>query len=79
MKMLNSKSGPGVTKSLKFSPSDFAAVIAHLPEGCPLVGGQAVAWWAARYGLTGQGGEPITSGNWRAPCAASQSTPMNTR
>jgi hypothetical protein len=63
MKMLNSKSGSAPAKSPKFSPSDFAAVIAHLPEGCPLVGGQAVAWWAARYGLTGQGGEPITSGD----------------
>ncbi len=61
MKILNSKTGPGPAKSSKFSPSDFAGVIAHLPGGCPLVGGQAVGWWARKYGITSKGGEPITS------------------
>src|SRR5438045_1918185 len=45
----------------RFKPEDFAEVIATVPEGCPLIGGQAVAWWAARYGLTGKAGEGITS------------------
>jgi hypothetical protein len=33
----------------EFTPADFAEVIQHLPEHCPLVGGQAVAWWASKY------------------------------
>src|SRR5258708_11532583 len=48
----------------RFTPSDFSEVIAALPEGCPLVGGQAVAWWAGRYEITTLNGEkfdPITS------------------
>ena len=32
----------------QFTPRDFAAIIAHLPEDCPMVDGQAVAWWLAR-------------------------------
>jgi len=43
----------------RFRPRDFADVLAQLPPGCPLVGGQAVAWWAERYGIT-RGHEPIT-------------------
>ena len=50
----------------RLTPSDFSEVIAALPEGCPLVGGQAVAWWANRYEihirLAGKL-EPITSGD----------------
>ena len=42
---------PRVSPDAHFTPRDFAAIIAHLPEGCPLVGGQAVAWWAERYGI----------------------------
>jgi hypothetical protein len=61
MKIPNSKPGSSPSKSRQFSPSDFAEVIAHLPQGCPLVGGQAVAWWARKYGLTGKGNEPVTS------------------
>ena len=47
----------------KFLPHDFAQVIACLPDGCPVVGGQAVAWWAAKYGIKGKGNTPITSGD----------------
>jgi hypothetical protein len=32
-----------------FVPSDFGGIIRHIPEGCPLVGGQAVAWWQQQY------------------------------
>jgi hypothetical protein len=63
MKILNAKTGSGRAKPPKFSPSDFAGVISHLPDGCPLVGGQAVAWWARKYGITGKGDEPVTSGD----------------
>jgi hypothetical protein len=45
----------------QFSPQDFAEIISLVPEGCPIVGGQAVAWWAQRYGLFGSNHEPITS------------------
>src|SRR5438094_219658 len=48
-------------RNVRFKPEDFAEVIANVPEGCPLIGGQAVAWWAARYGLTGKDGGAITS------------------
>ncbi len=32
-----------------FVPSDFSGIIQHVPAGCPLVGGQAVAWWQQQY------------------------------
>jgi hypothetical protein len=51
---------PGTPKLL---PRDFADIIACLPDGCPVVGGQAVAWWATKYGIRGKGDEPITSGD----------------
>jgi len=35
----------------QFVPDDFSSIIAHLPEGCALAGGQAVAWWAKVYGI----------------------------
>src|SRR5258708_40263074 len=50
----------------RLTPSDFSEVIAALPEGCPLVGGQAVAWWANRYKIhirLAEKLEPITSGD----------------
>jgi hypothetical protein len=28
----------------RFTPDDFADVLLKLPEGCPIVGGQTVAW-----------------------------------
>jgi hypothetical protein len=36
-------------KNRVFVPSDFSGIIQHIPEGCPLVGGQAVAWWQQQY------------------------------
>ena len=36
-------------------------IVQHLPEGCPLIGGQAVAWWALRYDIRPESSEPITS------------------
>ncbi len=44
-----------------FRPADFAFVLKHLPDGCPIVGGQAVAWWAERYAVRLDNGLPITS------------------
>ncbi len=52
---------PMPDRDARFKPEDFAQVIASVPAGCPLIGGQAVAWWAARYGQTGKAGEGITS------------------
>jgi hypothetical protein len=43
----------------QFVPDDFSDVIAHLPEGCALVGGQAVAWWARTYGIKIQGHDKL--------------------
>ncbi len=43
-----------------FVPSDFDSVIQHIPEGCALVGGQAVAWWQQQYCASDT---PITSGD----------------
>lgn len=45
----------------QFTPADFAGVLEHLPEGCPIVGGQAVSYWAERYGFRGSNQEAITS------------------
>ncbi len=42
---------PQTSPDAQFTPADFASVIAYLPDDCPLVGGQAVAWWADRYGI----------------------------
>ena len=42
-----------------FQPSDFAHVLAKVPETCPLVGGQAVAWWAQVFNLDAE--HPLTS------------------
>lgn len=50
----------------RFTPDDFCEVIAQLPEGCPIVGGQAVAWWATKYAVSAgrnRTAEPITSGD----------------
>ena len=35
----------------KFRPIDFGSIISLVPDDCPLVGGQAVAWWAERYDI----------------------------
>lgn len=34
----------------RLTPSDFGSVLSALPDQCVLIGGQAVAWWALRYG-----------------------------
>ena len=52
---------PMPDRGARFTPGDFSDVISHLPDECPVIGGQAVAWWAARYQLTGTKGEVITS------------------
>jgi hypothetical protein len=57
----NPESAGGLPRG--FSPVDFAEVFARLPEGCPVVGGQAVAWWCAKYGVKGEGRAEITSGD----------------
>jgi len=36
----------------RFVLADYAEVIAQLPDDCPIIGGQAVAWWAKRYGIS---------------------------
>jgi hypothetical protein len=48
-------------KTGEFLPIDFAFVIDKLPDGCPVVGGQAVSWWAQRFGITTEDGLPVTS------------------
>jgi hypothetical protein len=45
----------------EFSPKDFAHIIHLVPPGCPIVGGQAVAWWAQRYSSTVGKEEAVTS------------------
>jgi hypothetical protein len=43
---------------------DFSEVLLAVPEDCVLIGGQAVAWWAERYGIRAEVGgqeEEVTS------------------
>jgi hypothetical protein len=42
-----------------FRPEDFAFVIEQLPDNCPIVGGQAVAWWAERCEVRHENGLPV--------------------
>jgi hypothetical protein len=49
---------PEPHKKRIFVPSDFGEVIQKVPDECPLVGGQAVAWWAQKYCPSDK---PITS------------------
>jgi len=51
---------PRLRGKARFVPSDFQDVLRRVPGGCPLVGGQAVAWWAARYGI-----KPLEAGRER--------------
>jgi len=51
---------PKLSPDLKLRPHDFLAVLKSVPEGCPMIGGQAVAYWANRYRIVPEN-EPITS------------------
>ena len=42
---------PPISPEAHFTPSDFREILHQLPEGCSLVGGQAVAWWAERHDI----------------------------
>jgi hypothetical protein len=57
LKMANPTRLPPISPEAHFTPSDFREILLHLPEGCPLVGGQAVAWWAERYEI-----KPVVEG-----------------
>jgi hypothetical protein len=52
------KRQPNGPKKRIFVPSDFGEVMQKVPAECPLVGGQAVAWWAQEYCPSDK---PITS------------------
>jgi hypothetical protein len=45
---------PVPEKGASLTPEDFSSVLSHVPEECVLIGGQAVAWWARRYGAKSQ-------------------------
>lgn len=51
---------PKLEKGLRLKPDDFRLVLENIPAECPLVGGQAVAWWAKRYDIRPEGQE-VTS------------------
>jgi len=42
---------PTPDQDAKLKPNDFSDVLWAVPSDCVLIGGQAVAWWAARFGL----------------------------
>ena len=42
---------PVSDKDAKLKPSDFLTILRAVPADCVLIGGQAVAWWAERYGI----------------------------
>jgi len=42
---------PVIDKNARLKPSDFSAILQAVPADCVLIGGQAVAWWAERYGI----------------------------
>lgn len=56
MPKTNSKDG----LSGRFTPSDFDKVLLNVPADCPVVGGQAVAWWVEKY-RDACSIEPVTS------------------
>src|SRR5690349_4594503 len=55
----NEGAEPPRPKRRIFIPSDFEEIIQKVSEDCPLVGGQAVAWWAEYYGISTA--RPLTS------------------
>ena len=42
---------PRVSSDIKLRPHHFLAVLTNIPEGCPMIGGQAVAYWANPQGM----------------------------
>lgn len=42
---------PQVDKSARLKPKDFSEILRAVPYECVLIGGQAVVWWAERYGI----------------------------
>ena len=51
---------PKLSPGLKLTPHDFLAILTNIPEGCAMIGGQAVAYWANRYRIA-PANDPITS------------------
>jgi len=51
---------PKLSPDLKLQPHDFLSVIRLVPDACPMIGGQAVAYWANRYSIA-PANNPITS------------------
>src|SRR5688572_25886759 len=51
---------PKLSADLRLQPHDFLSVIRLIPEACPMIGGQAVVYWAKRYGISAANG-PLTS------------------
>lgn len=51
---------PRLSPDLKLQPHDFLSVIRLVPNACPMIGGQAVAYWANRYSIA-PANNPITS------------------
>lgn len=43
---------PVPDKDAKLQPTDFLDVLRAVPADCVLIGGQAVAWWSQRYGIS---------------------------
>lgn len=48
---------PEIDKSASFRPQDFADIVKVVPYPCVLIGGQAVVWWAERFGVKIKVGE----------------------
>ena len=42
---------PEVNKSGRLKPKYFSEILRAVPYECVLIGGQAVVWWAERYGI----------------------------
>jgi len=58
--MTEHSASPRLRGEARFVVADFQDVLRRVSADCPLVGGQAVAWWAARYGI-----KPLEAGQER--------------